>query len=161
MDRKYALPILGTLLLAIGLYLYLRKEQSPSPSSNYATSAGHSQQQQQQQHHDASLDVRKAKWAREIAESVKMDQAAVPLEAPGSKLLKDDFQKRLQEAAAQDEKVTPISIDFDQYVENETAATRTFPLYTSKSIDAFISPYFATQANLGAADKAYYRAQTF
>lgn len=114
---------------------------------------------------DPTLDVRAAGWARQMAARKFLSPDAKflpPPPNPNARFSKrGDFQERLAEAADQDVKVTPIALSFEQSVDMDSAATRTFPLYASKSIDPFIGPYFRTQANPGAADQAYYRAQTF
>jgi len=159
MDRKYVLPALGALLLAVGIYLYI--SHSSSGKSYLQTSAALSVSPPPPSA-DPSVDVRAAEWARQMADR-KFHEPALHLqplrdeEHPAA----EDFQARLAAAAHSDEKVTPIALSFEQYVQTESDATRTFPLYTSKSIDPFITPYFMTQANPGAADESYYRAQTF
>lgn len=104
-------------------------------------------------------------WVRDIVNQQFVPTSAVQLPPPTPTsertAPRDDFQQRARIAAAQDTAVTPISLSWNQFVTTETAALRTFPLYTSKNVDPFLTPYTMIQANSVPTNQAYYEAQTF
>jgi hypothetical protein len=104
-------------------------------------------------------------WVRDIINQQFVPTAAQQLPAPAATsermAPRDDFQQRARIAAAQETAVTPISLSWNQFVTTETAATRTFPLYTSKNVDPFLTPYTMIQANSVPSNQAYFEAQTF
>lgn len=107
----------------------------------------------------------RAGWAQDIVNQQFVPTAARQLPAPAATsermAPRDDFQQRARIAAAQEAAVTPISLSWNQFVTTETAATRTFPLYTSKNVDPFLTPYTMIQANSVPSNQAYFEAQTF
>jgi len=110
-------------------------------------------------------DVSQAQWARQIATRPQLppaDQRAKLGQPPKSLAFltaSEDFPTRAQQAAADEKQATPIGLDFSQLVGAETNITRLLPTYTSKSVDAFIQPYYRIQSNLGSMDETYYKKQ--